>query len=281
MEHKQIRFHLFRYHLLPIDNTAPTLFKFQELTVEQLKEQKNDIFRDILSSLPVSKNNSNPLKIEDQEDNFFLFKIAQKKTTKITQNFQVKTIDNEPYVYLIINNDPSVQKIAISENSDAFSNPEVVKNIIKKVLRLDLNKNGLNIEIEQLFKAVSFWDFIGKHKNQITFINFRFIKPNLADIAGSLPQVFRQFSENVNSHDSRIIIKAPDKGTLENIDKTNSQIDGLVTYSSEGGGNIIIKTKNLKKTYNTKENPVTLEIEEMSIEGASDQILKAYKSIVE
>lgn len=281
MENKKIRFHLFRYHLLPIDNVTPKLFDFGVLTVDELKEKKNVIFNSVLFSLPTSKNNSNPLKLEDQDGEFFLFKIAQKKSTKITQNFQVKSIDNEPYVYVVINNNPTIQKIAISENIEAFSNPEVVKNIIKKALKQELEKNGLNIEIEQLFNAISFWDFVDRNKEKLTYINFRFIKPNLANIAGSLPAALRTFSENVNSHDSNISIKAPDKGTLENIDKSNKQIEGLVNYSSEGGGNISIKTKNTRKRYNTKENPLTLEISETSIEGATDQIIKLYKGLVE
>lgn len=281
MTNKKIRFHLFRYHLLPIDNTLPVLFKFEQLTPEELKEKKNDIFKEILRSLPESKSNSNPLKIEDEDDTFFLFKIAQKKTTRITKNFQVKTIDDEPYVYVIINNDPAVQKIGISENIEAFSSPDVVKNIITKALRLDLKKNGLSIEIERLFSSVSFWSFVKKHQNTITYINFRFVKPNLANIAASLPGVFKDFAESLNSHDSHIVVKAPDKGTLTNIDQSNEQIKGLVEYTSEGGGSISMRTKNLRKSYNTKENSVTLEIEELSIEGSSDQVIKLYKSIVE
>lgn len=281
MTTKQIRFHLFRYHLLPIENTTPQLFDLMELTIDEIKARKNEFFQNTLLSLPTSKSNSNPLKIEDHDQSFFLFKIAQKKTTKISKNFQTTTIDNEPFVYIIINNDPAVQKIAISENPEAFSNPDVVKNIIKKVLKSDSNKFGLNVEIERLFKVVSFWDFVSKNKNKITYIHFKFIKPNLAEIAGSLPLVFRNFSENVNSHNSQISIKAPDNGTLENIDKSNSQVNGLVEYASEGGGQITIKAKNIRKSYHTKENAVTLEIDEISIEGASDQVFKAYKTLVE
>ncbi|WNH09959.1 hypothetical protein [Thalassobellus suaedae] len=140
MEDKLINFHIYRYHLLPIitDDKQVKLFEDKPLSFEDIKNKKNDFFNNILKNLISSKSNSHPLKLEHNEDEYYLFKLAQKKTTTITQNFENLIIDNEPYVYVIINNDPKIQKIAISDNFDAFSKPEVVKNILKKVFRRDL-----------------------------------------------------------------------------------------------------------------------------------------------
>jgi len=282
MESKTINFHIYRYHLLPIDtnNKQIDLFKKETLTFEEIKERKNEFFTKTLGNLIDSKNNYHPLKLEHNEDGFYLFKLAQKKTTTITQNFENVTIDNEPYVHIIFNNNPSVQKIAISDNFEAFSNPDVVRNILKKVFKRDLEPYGLNIELEQLFDKVEFWDYVGKHKEEITYINFQFIKPNLADISKSLPIVFKNFSDNTNSHESHITIKAPEKGTLENIDKTNKNIEGLVDYTSNGAGSIKLKVKNIRKQLNTKENPIIIEVKELDIEGPAEQVIKLYKTIV-
>ena len=89
-----------------------------------------------------------PLKLEHSQNGFYLFKIAQKKTTTITQNFENLVVDNEPYVYVIINNDPTVQKIAISDNIEAFSNPDVVKNILKKPAPSILAAFTISLDIE-------------------------------------------------------------------------------------------------------------------------------------
>lgn len=283
MDSKLINFHIYRYHLLPIDtnNKQIDLFKNETLTFDEIKERKNEFFTKTLENLIESKNNHHPLKLEHNEDGFYLFKLAQKKTTTITQNFENVIIDNEPYVYVIFNNNPSVQKIAISDNFEAFSNPDVVKNILKKVFRRDLEPYGLNIELEQLFDKVEFWEYVGKHKEEITFINFQFIKPNLANISESLPEVFKNFADNTNSHESHITIKAPEKGTLENIDKSNTNIEGLVDYTSNGAGSIKLKVKNIRKQLNTKENPVILQVKELDIEGPAEQVIKLYKTIVE
>ena len=134
------------------------------------------------------------------------------------------------------------------------------------MFKKDLEPYGLNIELEQLFDKVDFWNYVGKHKEEITYINFQFIKPNLADISKSLPEVFRNFADNTNSHERHITIKAPDKGTLENIDKANKNIEGLVDYTSNGAGSIKLKVKNIRKQLNTKENPVILQVKELDID---------------
>lgn len=282
MDSKTLNFHIYRYHLLPIsrNNQQTRLFQDKELTYEEIKEKKNQFFKEVLDVLVDSKSNSNPLKLYHQEGDFYLFKIAQKKTTTIYQNFENLIIDNEPYVYIIINNHPEVQKIAISENSEAFSNPDVVRNILKKVFNKDLSRYGLNIEIETLFDKVDFWNYVSKHKYDIKYINFQFIKPNLANISGSLPEDFRNFADDVNSHESHISVKAPENGTLENIDKSNKEIKGLVDYTAEGAGSIKLKVKNVRKQLNTKENPVIFQAEEIEIEGAPDQVIKMYQNIV-
>ena len=283
MDSKIINFHVYRYHLLPIDKTKKQLevFPKKTYTYEQLKENKNKFFAEILDKLVDNKINSHPLKLEHSEKDYYLFKIAQKKNTTITKNFKNTNIPNEPYCYVIFNNDDSVQKIAISDNIDAFSKPDTVKNILKKVFKRDLENYGLNIEIEQMFDSINFWEYVKKYDDQITLVNFKFIKPNLANISKSLPTDFKEFADNVNSHESHIVIKAPEKGTLENITQQNLAVNGLVEYSANGAGSIKLKVKSIRKQLNTKEKPLTLEVRELDIEGTPEQVIKLYKSIVE
>ncbi|MCZ2474731.1 hypothetical protein G9H61_04700 [Aquirufa ecclesiirivi] len=283
MEGKKINFHIYRYHLLPINKETKQLDAFppKKLTYEELKDKKNSFFDEILNTLVDNKLNSHPLKLEHSESEYFLFKIAQKKNTTITQNFTNKNIPNEPYCYVIFNNNPAIQKIAISENIDAFSKPETVKNILKKVFNRDLEKYGLNIEIEQMFDSINFWEIVNRYSNQIMLVNFKFIKPNLANISNSLPEDFKKFAEKVNSHESHIIIKAPQNGALDNISKENPEVNGLVDYSSKGAGSIKLKIKGLQKQLNTKEKPLIKTYKELEIEGPSEQVIKLYKLIVE
>jgi len=75
---RTINFHIYRYHLLPIDNKSKQieLFNDEVLTYDELKEKKNEFFQMVLNEVANSKNNSHPLKLEHTEEDYFLFKIA-------------------------------------------------------------------------------------------------------------------------------------------------------------------------------------------------------------
>ncbi|MGJ5643227.1 hypothetical protein [Formosa sp. S-31] len=286
MENKLINFHIFRYHLLPLSkkNKQFEMFENSDLSFEEIKERKNEFFRNILDELTSIENKHHPLKLEHNEDDKYIFKMANKKTTRITQNFKNQIIANEPFCYIVFDNDPTVQKIAISDNPEAFSSPIVVKNNLRRIFRKGLEKYGLNIEIEQLFDKKGFWEYVKEHKKEITYINFQFIKPNLANISRSLPEAFKDFANDTNSHDSHIIIKAPEKGTLDNINKDNKDISGLVDYTSNGAGSIKLKVKGVRTQLNTKENPKIIkmaEIEEAEIEGSPEEVIKFYKTLMQ
>lgn len=282
MENKIIKFNFYRYHLLPLDKNHKTieLFPQKEYSFDELKEIKNEVLDKILSSLEDSPSNTHPLRLEVKDGEYYLFKIAQRKSATITHNFINKIVSNEPYVYVIINNSKNVQKIAISENADAFSTTNVVKNLLKTVLRKELRVYGLNIEIEQIFSSISFWEFIEKYKYKISYVNFQYIKPNMANISNRLPEDFKKLAEKVNSHESHLTLRAPENGVLENINKKNKPINGLVEYSALGGGNIKVKIRGIRKQKSTDENPEFVEVRQIDLEGQADQIIKIYKSIV-
>ncbi|GIM51210.1 hypothetical protein CAPN004_02400 [Capnocytophaga cynodegmi] len=282
-EDKLIRFQIFRYHLLPIESKyyQTNMFQDKPMSYKEIRERKNDFFNEALFRMIEQNNSSNPLKLEIFEDNYFVFKVAQKKKTTITKNFENRQEDTEPYCFVIINNNPNIQKIAISYNSDAFSEPSTVKNILLKKLVKYLTSLGLNIEIKPLYNEVKFWEIIRKYEKEITRINFNFVKPNLAQISKSLPEAFKDFVNETNSHESNIIIKAPKKGVLENITPQNSDVQGLVQYTSEGAGSIKVKVKGYRKVIKTKQVPVTKEIRELEIEGSAEQVIKLYKDIVD
>ncbi|WP_303848852.1 hypothetical protein [Apibacter mensalis] len=286
MKSKILNFHLYRFHLLPLKtNTQAYNEHFDEkLTLEELKNKKNEIFKEILLKLNTTTDkNKNPIQIYDKTDNdeCFLYKIANKKTTTITKNFKHTRTEDEPYVFIIINNNKEIQKIAINENSKAFTNPDSVRNIIKKLFQKDLEKYGINIEIEKLFDKKTFWNYASKYKDQISFINFKIIKPNLANISASLSEDLKKFMNKVNSHESNLKIKAPKKGVLENINQSNPDINGLVDYSSKGGGSVTLKVKGIIKSYNTLEKPEIIEIDEMQIEGSPEEVNKVFATIVQ
>lgn len=285
VENKKLTFHIYRFHLLPLSTEKSVYNEFfdKNLTSDELKEKKNDIFKELLLNINTKSNiNKNPMQLYDKTNNdkCFLYKMANVKLTPFTKNFESKRVKDEPYVFIIINNDDQVQKIAISENRNAFEKPDTVKNIIKKLLQKELAKYGLNIEIEKLFDKKTFWKYASTHKDNIQYIDFRIIKPNLARISKLLPENIKDFMNNNNAHETNLKFKAPEKGVLQNIDPQNADINGLVDYSSKGGGDVKLKVMGVTKTYSTQEKPQTIEINEIIIEGSPDDVSKIFANIV-
>ena len=277
-----LNFHIFRYHLLPIsqDSVQTSLFPKQTFTQKEIIERKNEFFKISLVNISENKKIRTPMIIHWQDEDYFVLKVANKKVTTIYKDFKPSDHPTEPFVYVLINNDPKVQKIGISENIQAFSNPMVVKNVLSKVFNRELEDLGLSITINNLFDKQDFWKIIENNTNKITYIDFQFVRPNLAKISKSLNEVFRNFSKDLNSHESHLSVKSPTNGVLENLDKDNDTLKGLTEYSSNGGGNVKIKVKGVRKLINTNEKPVTVEVDEVNIEGVADQILPVIKSII-
>lgn len=278
---KIITFSEYRYHLLPLETEQTELELYgSKPSFEELKNTKNKIFKEIIESLPEDKNEKNLFKLLDNTDDIYLFKVSNKKYDKIVENFTEKEIKTEPYIYLIINNDTNVQKIYISNDIEVFSSVNVTKNILVTILRKYLQAKYLNIETNEVFDKMTFWTLVKKHQDKIKYINIEMIKPNLANITKSLPEVFKKFAENTNAHRSNIILKAPENGKLEKINESNKELEGLVDYSSKGGGEIKVKVKGISKQLKTSDNIKKIDIDQIYLEGSHEQVIKMYKEIL-
>lgn len=276
---RAIVFEIYRFHLLPITTKQISLFDDAILSNEELIERKNQFFDEIVQNL---QNNTQDLPIElySSEDSSYLFRLANPKTTLIYRDFTEIHEKTEPYIYIIINTDPEIQKIAISRNSEAFSTSSASKNILNKILTKYLLPYSLSIEFEQMFKSGTFWNYVKKYEGRIKSIDFEIIKPNLSKISRAIKDSLKPLIESTNSHKTHLKLDAPKEGVLENINPENKLVDGLVSYSSEGGGNISMKIMGISTRVRTEDMTTTKKIDELQIKGSPDQIIKLWKQII-
>jgi hypothetical protein len=150
-----------------------------------------------------------------------------------------------------------------------------------KIFSKYLNNKGLSIEFEQMFESSTFWSYAKKYSGRIKAIDFEIIKPNLSKISHTIKDSLKPLIEKTNSHKTHLKLEAPKEGILENIDKENKLVDGLVSYSSEGGGNISMKVVGLTNTVKTKDMAKIKKIKEIDIKGSPDQIMKIWKGLTE
>lgn len=276
---KIISFEIYRFHLLPITTNQISLFE-RGMTYEELVEKKNAFFDEIVQDLQ-NRTQDFPIELYSTEGKSYLFRLANPKKTTIYRNFADIPENTEPYIYIIINTDPLVQKIAISRNSEAFSTPNASKNVLLNIFSKYLKFYGLSIDFEQLFESNTFWSYAKKYNGRIKSIDFEIIKPNLSKISYTIKDSLKPLIESTNSHKTHLKLDAPVEGSLENIDKDNKLVNGLVSYSSEGGGNISMKIIGITARITTDKMVTTKKISEVNIKGSPDQVIKVWKDITE
>lgn len=270
----------FRYQLVPDTTIQLSLFE-KTYTIEELKSKKNDFFADIINNPQMLSNRGFlPCRKLYGENNLYYLQLSNKQKKKVTKDFTTHSIDDEPFVMVFINNDPSEQIIAISRNRAAYQSTDSVVKILKDNIQKKLHEYRLSIYIEPIFNEVEFWELT--KTNKIKWLKFVFIKPNLANISRTYIGESRNLADNLNSHKTENKYISPKNDYLENLNEENETLAGMVSYAANGGGDIIVKdedrpAKKLSEKVKIKTFNVEVEIEnpsEDTIKMLLDKVLK-------
>src|SRR5689334_7658255 len=110
----EVKFDIFTFQLSPVTNQQLELFG-DYISQEDLIKNKNIYLNNILKENLSFHSNRSLLnyKIEYEDDEFVLLRIANKKTITIERNFHKQSFDSEPSCLIAIYNNPSIQLLAI------------------------------------------------------------------------------------------------------------------------------------------------------------------------
>jgi hypothetical protein len=274
IENQIIRFELFRYQLLPLtQHVQMDMFPDETFrgisSVQELRARKNEIFAHVLSELPRLQYRQTELnhRMDLVSPPWFVIEINTQKTLeREREDFETERLDTWPHVAVIINNQPDVQLIAISRNQRAFSSGAVVAKLLQDNIQELLSRFYLNIQVEALFEKNKFWNLVEEYEGRISSVNFELISPNMANISKSLEIDLARLNADTNSHRTDLKLNSSDGGVLE-IKRDNPLLNSLVDYSSQGGGDIELKIKRLKKTIRTSKSVREVSIDELSLKN--------------
>ncbi|AEF80965.1 hypothetical protein [Leadbettera azotonutricia] len=277
---KTNKFIIFRYQILPIDRKFQG-FLFENInSIDELIAKKNDIFQEYLKTFGNLTKEKSQIIVQhmNEEKDSLLFKFAVNRSMiRETKIFTEEELENWPSFLVYFWNDPKKQYLIIQERKKAFQHIDTITSYIENYLSDKLKEYGLTIHFEPLFNIEDFWHIISEHYNNIKEIQFELITPNMANISHNLSTDLKNLAYSTNTTRSQLTI-ASDVGSSLKIENDNSQINNLVKYSSEGGGNITIRVKGLKSKIQTSKTKKTIEINEMEIIGKDPgeiiQILK-------
>ena len=232
---------------------------------------KNAIFKSILLDKRIvldGRRSKVVHKIDEQSDTVFLMQIGSEKGVQIiNEDFSIEKVPSYPNTHVIFENDPDRQFCLVQQNTSAFAETETVINILERNLNRYLDRYQLRIYIKPLFNEYDFWNLIDQYDGRVIKLRFEFIKHNLANIAKTLPEGFKRLQSDINSHKATLITEAPKRGVLE-VDKDNQELNGLVDYSKNGGGDIGIKVRGIRAEFKTSKTKRKVEIDEIVFQSS-------------
>lgn len=281
---KKTAFELFRYQLIPRSQQRLAIFG-EEISVEQLKERKNGYFMDELlkdgAYFDSSGNELSHKLIYDKGDKVIFQLGSAKQVILQDKNFNDTIATTHPYVLVVIDNAPEIQKIAISINTIAFSNPFVVANIIEKTFTSRLDKYGLDISINPILDKKDFWELIKKNDHRIVAMKFEIVKPNISNISSTLGEQLKGLVNSTNSQKTVVELTAPKGKVLENLNTDNESLSQVTEYATEGGASdVSLKIKGQRSYTKTRNTIRKTSVDEIEIKGSANNVVKALDSIL-
>lgn len=266
-------FRVYRYQLLPIDRHTDDLYG--GLTTAELIEQKNTIFSKTIPFIRSYRHRGSDLSVRvdnaDSNEVFVISVASRRALTRETPDFRKEQIENWPHVTAFILNRPDEQYIVVQDRPTAFANTDTVVKIIQSSTRISLQKAGLRMHVESVFSEKYFWELAQQYKDRITFVEFEFITPNMANISSTLSDTLRELAKDTNSSQSNIQLRSDPASALK-LDPEDPVVHGLVDYTSQGGGDISIRVRGMRKRIQTSSSVREIELDDLQMSVPPEQL---------
>ena len=280
---KQSAFQVFRYQLLVDKTLQKSMFDKYE-TAEELRNDKNNILQNILVN-DKFRFTSESSEIESKHITSYgymnYFRVGAKRKIKVSKkDFTEDYIETYPNIIVAVNNHPSVQKIAIQNNIQAFQDCKIVSHFIQKSLENKLDHYNLSFIIEPTYDKKEFWNLVKQYPMRIKQVAFDLVSPNMANISKNLKLDLKSLYNDTNAERTSLELNAKEESFLD-IKEASKFISSLVEYSAEGGGNISMKVQGISKKLHTAQSVSEFNIEEQLIKSNNwDQLNELFKEIL-
>lgn len=248
---KKLNLPVYTYEFMPSGDGGANLFEKEEDVKAAriaLMERKQEIFQKYLDQIatgelvPSMDDKQFRCKVIYNQGGVMIFKMENLKDEEYPWNFGVAKHKIGPNCHVIIDNRKDMQHIAIERNREAFSSPNVVKNILNATFKPLLKNEGLVFEINPQFQPKEFWDYVEAERMYgIKEIRFYFPYPNLPEISDKYGEYMKKVGIDYKCMPG-LILFAPDDLDME-LSKEDVLLNFWLGAASESGIPIAIKSK--------------------------------------
>lgn len=214
-------------------------------------------------------------------DDFFKIELAPSRPlTRETHESKREKVENWPHINAYILNNPKDQLLIIQDRPAAFANTDTVAKIILRGTRYTLEKIGLSLHIEPLFDEAYFWGLVADYGNRITWVEFEFITPNMANISHTLAKTLKNLGKETNAVREQLTLRSDSSSSLD-ISPENATIQGLVEYTSKGAGDIKLKIKGIRKRFQTSSSRREVHLTGVEITASAKDIAQIIRDALQ
>jgi hypothetical protein len=237
------RFILFRYEFEPKKRViSHNLFDYETQSTETLSanermRKKQEFFASIFENNNLhfrDKKKEFKHKLLFNSGGFIVFQLANERSYTVERDFKFEKHQQDPSILVLIDNRKDRQFIAIEDKGKAFSSVETVRKILNVTFVEYLEKEGLNISINQCYNSNEFWDIVKQYQNKIYGITFQFKYPNLPTVYNAVKEVVKDVSRELGSKKTSLSFQTEKDDHLD-ISKSNPDLVALNDHASETG----------------------------------------------
>lgn len=271
-------FRAYRYQLLPLDRNE-TKDLYHARTANEIIDQKNTLFAETLNAFKNIRHRDSEIivKVDKRSNDLFILRLAPSRPlTRETPDSLKEKVENWPHIDALLLNAPDDQYLLIQDRVQAFGSTDTVANLIKRGTKSFLDKLGLSLHIEPLFDKTYFWELVDEYKNRITWVEFEFITPNMANISKTLADTLKNLGKETNAVKEELSLSSDPDSSLD-ISPKNATIQGLVEYTSQGGGDITLKVKGIRKRMHTSKSTKEVHLSGLELTASAEQIIHIIK----
>jgi hypothetical protein len=276
-------FHAYRYQILPICQKIQMDLAGKIRSLEDLKRHKNEFFASALSSITTFHYNRAPLVhclVYDADDLTIIRVAVERDLVRQRKDFTTEPVENWPDTWVAFDNRPDVQKCLIQSRGGGFQDTQTVVRILEGNLNDKLRHDQLAAAFEPIYERNVFWNLVKHYEGKITQIEFELISPNMSNISSSLTLDLAGLNRTTNTQRTKLQLNS-DPGSSLTPDTSDPMVVGLVDYASQGGGDITLRARGVKKKMHTAKGITEIVVDEIELHGKDPaEVAKLFRNVL-
>ncbi len=287
------RFTIYTYLFKPVNEPQePDMFS-PEVDVEESLRMKQELLAELFkaeSKLKFARFRANgdgegrqfEHMIVAQSGGIIVMRLANTTQQMHEKKFNRWTEEDQPSLYVLIDNRKDKQIIAIENRPQAFSETETVAHIMEETFNRRLWSKRLQVQINAKYRTREFWDVVSEYEQGIASVTFKFPYPNLPEISDMVGEYYTELARCTNTEPKTTITAPPkEKAVLQ---RGNLILESMIKAASASGKVIMMRPKGARKWRKIGlETIVQEELSDQALKGLEEQELipRKWQAIVD